>query len=312
VNRRTKTLLAAGTVGIVLLLAATASAEERPPTKRDPKPEDDPPIDEPTKPTTTTPVFPTEEPPIDEPPIEDPIDEPPTDDPIDEPKLPPFAEILHDYPDGDGFYQVVEGDKFGGTNAKYSIAYRYLMSEAYLAAKEAGHDDADALEWARAVAKRNTSRATAIDVISCNGWNDVVYASHQYGSQVRPVSTGRAISLNPVHAPNRELLSQGLAPQRNASYGTPSDHGDGPPYPVDSALRKYPLLWLPRLDRAALWESNGDTVRSDDRSWRGRPRAPKSLPPPWVMRLGVDDPDNILPAGATFGCAGSPSVLEFA
>jgi hypothetical protein len=311
VNRRTKTILAAGTVGIVLLLAASASAAEAPPPKRDPKPKpgeddpiEDPTTDDPTTPTTTTPVWPTEDPTTDDP-IEDPTD---PEDP-DGPRIPPFVEILHDYPDGDGFYQVREGDRFGGTNATYSIAYRYLMSEAYLAAKEAGEDDAAALEWARAVAKRNKSRATAIDVISCNGWNDVVYASFQYGTQVRAVSTGRAISLNPIHAPNRELLEQGEPPRRNASYGGVADQGEGPPYPVDPALRRFPLLWLPRLDRAALWSSNGDTVRSDDRSWRGRPRAPKSLPPPWVMRLGVDDPDDILPAVA-FGCADSPSVVD--
>ena len=226
-------------------------------------------------------------------------DAPPTGPAIDPPPIggPPWSELVDPYPRGGRFYPVKANDRFGGISTKHSIAYRFLLSEAYLAAVEVGElDHDDALAWALAVAKQDKVRLQVIDLIQCSGWNDAMYGANPV--KVSHASQhGRSILLNPVHSPTESLLSNGKTPVRNITMtGKPAD-GD---------YREHELLWLPAFDRAVLWESGGTTITTTGMLWLDG--STMENPPPWVMALGIHDLSDDL--SGDFGCPGSDGELE--
>ncbi|MCX4244214.1 hypothetical protein [Paraliomyxa miuraensis] len=230
-----------------------------------------------------------------------PIDTPEDDDPVlpepDDEFDPPWSELLDPYPRGGTFYPVVENDRFGGTNSTYSIAYRYLLSEAYLAASEVGgldHEDASA--WALAIAKQDKLRLRIIDLIQCSGWNDAMYGANPV-TVSHASKNGRSILLRPVHGPTAERIEDRFAPFRNITMA-----GN----PADGSYRDYELLWMPPIDREVLWESAGQVLTTTGMEWDDG--SSMENPPPWVMWLGIDDLSGALVGD--FGCPGSDGELE--
>ncbi|MCX4239651.1 hypothetical protein [Paraliomyxa miuraensis] len=229
-----------------------------------------------------------------------PIDTPEDDPVLPEPELeddPPWSELLDEYPRGGTFYPVVENDRFGGTNSTYSIAYRYLLSEAYLAAIEVGGlDDEDASVWALAVAKQDKLRLRVIDLIQCSGWNDAMYGANPV-TVSHASKHGRSILLRPVHGPTAERIEDHFSPFRNITMaGNPAD----PDY------RDYELLWMPPVDREVLWESAGQVLTTTGMEWEDG--SSMENPPPWVRWQGIDDLSGALVGD--FGCPGSDGELE--
>ena len=237
--------------------------------------------------------------PAPKPPITTPADDgPPQPDPYPDPELgPSWSELLDPYPRGGAFYPVVEGDRFGGTSSTHSIAYRYLLSEAYLAAvEEGGLDPEDATAWALVVAKQDKLRLKVIDLIQCSGWNDAMYGAAPV--QISHASKhGRSILLRPAHGPTAEQLEEGVAPVRNITLSG---------YAADDDLQDYELLWMPAIDRLVLWESGGQAITTTGMQWDDG--TSMENPPPWVMALGVEDLSGALTGD--FGCPGSDGELE--
>lgn len=254
-----------------------------------PKPDDDLPGND------LPPYTPPSPPPGDPPPPQDP---PPPEDPPP-PVGPPWSELVDPYPRGARFYLVQQGDRFGGTHSKRSIAYRYLLSEAYLAAVEVGElEHEDALAWALGVGKQDKVRLEVIDLIQCSGWNDAMYGSNPVNvSHASP--HGRSIRLTPVHGPTEQQLREGQTPFRNVTM-----HGN----PADGDYRHYELLWLPAIDRVVLWESGGSAITTTNMVWDDG--TSMENPPPWVMALGMGDLSDAL--SGDFGCPGSDGELEVA
>ncbi len=224
-------------------------------------------------------------------------DPPPPRVPPPPPQQPPWTELVDPYPRGATFYQVVRDDRFGGTSSKYSIAYRYLLSEAFLAAREVGElDEDEAMTWAVAVAKQDKVRLAAIDMIQCSGWNDAMYGANPV-TQSHASDHGRSILLRPVHGPTIDLLANEETPFRNVTLG-----GN----PADGDERKYELLWMPGIDRTILWDSGGTVLSTSGVVWPDG--TSMANPPPWVMTLGMDDTSGALEGD--FGCPGSDGELE--
>lgn len=296
-------------------------SDDDPPTNDGPT-DDDPPTDEPTDdddppsddpfgdlplppapdgPPPKPPRAPLEPRPSTPDPAED-DDDPPSDDPRP-PRAPtrrdgpPWSELLDPYPRGGVFYQVVKDDRFGGTNSTRSIAYRFLLSEAYLTAIEVGgmgHEDA--LTWAAAVGRQDKLRLAVIDLFQCSGWNDAMYGANPVAVS-RASANGRSILLRPVHAPNYDLLEAGEPPVRNVTMG-----GN----PADGSMRKFELLWCPAINRVLLWDSGGSAISTYEMAWEDGNSMEN--PPPWVMDLEIQDESGSLPG--SFGCPGSDGELE--
>ncbi|MCH9680258.1 MAG: hypothetical protein K0V04_02400 [Deltaproteobacteria bacterium] len=229
---------------------------------------------------------------------------PPTDDDDDPPRVPPpsvqeppWTELVDPYPRGATFYPVVRDDRFGGTSSNHSIAYRYLLSEAFLSAREIGKlDEDEALTWASAVAKQDKVRLAVIDLVQCSGWNDAMYGANPV-TQSHASDHGRSILLRPVHGPTASLLENEETPFRNVTLG-----GN----PADGDYRGYELLWMPGIDRTTLWESGGTVLSTSGVLWPDG--TSMENPPPWVMALGMDDTSGALEGD--FGCLGSDGELE--
>ena len=241
-------------------------------------------------PTPVVPTFPGPTPTDDGPVVVEPVF-PPSDD------GPPWPELVDPYPRGGVFYQVEENDRFGGKSASRSIAYRYLLSEAYLAAKDVGGlSNEEAMAWAAGVGKQDKNRLAVIDLYQCSGWNDAMYGADPVLLS-HASANGRSILLRPVHAPVALALERGQTPIRNITMG-----GN----PADGGLRKYELLWSPAIDRTVLWESGGRTISTVGQWWPDG--STMENPPPWVMALGIDDNSGALEGD--FGCPGSDGELE--
>lgn len=288
-----------------------------PPPEPLPEPEDAPPVVAPAKPigrprprprpkpgTTGGPKPPIDPPEDDgpsrvppEPEPDDPSRAPPEPEPDDPPREPPWEDLVVTYPRGGVFYPVVKDDRFGGTSSTRSIAYRFLLSEAYAAAREVGelvHDEAVA--WALAVAKQDKLRLRVIDLVQCSGWNDAMYGTGPV-RQSHASQHGRSILLWPVHGPTAARLAEGLVPLRNVRM-------DG--NPADPGLHHFELLWMPAIDRAVLWESGGQAITTTAMVWDDG--TSMENPPPWVMALGIADESGALVG--SFGCPGSDGELE--
>lgn len=230
--------------------------------------------------------------------------------PPDEPDDPSLPEIVVTYPRGGAFYQVLEDDVFLGTDSDHSIAYRYLLSEGYLAAIESGASPDEATEFARRVANDNGHRLSVMHAIQCGGFNDAAYGTYGYtyepgGGPSIPSAHGRAIRLVPQHAPNLDLLEAGDQASRNIRIKTLADKGKGNAFGFLPGWRSFELLWLPAIDRAKLWASGGATLDfgvfwNDGLSMQN--------PPAWVLARGIGDPAGDLSGSS--GCPGGDGELE--
>lgn len=206
---------------------------------------------------------------------------------------PTLGELVSDYPGPARLYPVKYGDTFGGTNGTNSIAYRYLLSAGYLAAKEVGNrPDQEAQQFARSVAQTAGNRSKAIEIIQCCGWNDLLYGTYGWAEgKASPTSTGRAIRLLPQHSDVLSALENLDIPLRNIALGNPSDKGKGNAVGVSAGEGgSFELLWLPGLDLDALWSSGGKTVQVGGEWPDGTSEA---LPPPWVQALGATVPEAV-------------------
>lgn len=269
--------------------------DDDPPPVSEDDPKDDPAGgDDPPGPTNKPKPPRAPQKPKPKPTTDDPSDDDTDDDDPDKPKRqptydPPWSELIDPYPRGERFYQVVRDDRFGGMSTKHSIAYRFLLSEAYLAALEVGglsHEES--LTWAAAVGKQDKVRLKVIDLYQCSGWNDAVYGADPV-SVSRASAHGRSILLRPVHAPNVDRIAQGEAPARNVTMG-----GN----PADKDWRHYELLWSPGIDRVKLWDSGGQVVSTTGIHWPDG--SSKENPPPWVMDLAIEDATDLL--DGVYGC----------
>jgi hypothetical protein len=245
-------------------------------------------------------------------------------DPVD-PVDPGIDYIVRPVPVPGNFYQVKKGDIFFGKKiAKsgadaLSICYMALRRAAYEAARIHGDlDEQSAWGYVNANASRLAHEIHALrpylDIIGCGWWNDEVNASWRYKQgKATPAPTGRAISLNPIAAPNLARMRGGQPPARNVRLGKPSEKGDGSPSIADGSWRNYPLVWIPEIDLALLWqglEAGGslrDYITAEGLTWDdGSSRA---VPPPWVQALGIFDATGTLQQGTVMGCGPSQKAV---
>jgi hypothetical protein len=218
--------------------------------------------------------------------------------PKEDDKGPPLPEIVDTYPRPASFYPVKGGD-YG-----YGIAFRFLRSAGYLAAKEYGKaDDATANAFGQAVASSVSRQKQVWRAISCNGWNDALYTTYGWAGKSQPLApTGRVVRLVQQHADNRARLSNKEPPIRNMRFKTVKDKGKGNGYGVTASMRNYEFLWLPGVQLKTLWESDGASLVFGG-EWKNG--ATQKLPPPWVLKLGVVNEPGITAPTSNFGCDAS-------
>lgn len=201
-----------------------------------------------------------------------------------------------EWPDPGKFYQVGSQDADG----LYGIAWRWFYTCLFLAARNAGGlSEEAARKWANErIGSKGVAQAERADYLLCVAWNDIIYGSNTVAAKNRRGPHGRGIDLVPQHANNwRRILNRQRA-RRNVylgdagTVGTPSNAGKGD--------AKLPLLWLPRLDDKALWDSDGQLLQAAG-TWADG--SSFYHPPPSVMALGVDDATGSAGLGV-WGCGG--------
>ena len=199
-----------------------------------------------------------------------------------------------EWPDPGKFYQVGSQDADG----LYGIAWRWFFTCLFLAARNAGGlSEEEARAWASArVGPKGVAQAERADYVLCVAWNDVTYGSFTVVQKNRRGPHGRGIDLVPQHADNWKRLRQAKRARRNVELGEPGEVGT--PKNAGKGNARLPLLWMPRLDDAALWDSDGQTLVaagtwSDGSSF--------THPPPVVMALGIDDVTHTAQLGV-WGC----------
>jgi hypothetical protein len=196
---------------------------------------------------------------------------------------------------------VRAGDNFTGNQG---IATRMARSELFLAAREfGGMNDAEANAWAAGKATIAARRAVT-DLISCTPINDWRYGTWAFTvGLARPGPHGRAIRLLPIHFNDLSRLRAGDPFSRNIRLGKPGDPPSVSQKGVESGASSFELLWLPGIDRRALWESDG-TVWQVGGQWGDG--SSHVHPPPALFARGVDD---FTSGGAgPWGCA--PFAVE--
>ncbi len=206
------------------------------------------------------------------------------------------------------FHQNMYGEILLGSGSR-SITYRALGSAGYLAAKENGATEAEALEFGREVSKNSSRRLEYLNLIQCSPWNDALYTTWGYGDVAWPPGGhGRALRLLKFHPDNRQRIIDRLPPMRNIRLGDPSWRTKDPPRRAGpewtEAAKAFEYLWLPKLDYTALF--NDLHVTLDPTPWEGADdnMSSKIFPPPLVSNL---DAMNV-PSGL-WGCPGLP-LLE--
>lgn len=224
-------------------------------------------------------------------------------------------DIIKIVPVPGSFYQVRKGDIFLGKkvsagDGNLSICYMALRRAAHDAAMlHGGLSDADAWKYVNShsstIGSEKDSLRPYLALLECGWWNDEVYGSWKYTQgKATPNAHGRAIGLNPQHAPNLDRMRAGQAPARNVPLGSPTDKGKGPAIGVNKAWHEYPALWIPEIDLKAYYESGLKTIITAGTWSDGSDR---SSPPPEVADRGVDDVSHTVASGTTFGC-GSGSM----
>lgn len=149
-------------------------------------------------------------------------------------------------------YQVVQGDIFLGQNPRKSIAYRGLLSNAFIAAQWQGWSTAKSSEFADGVASDPNLRKDFYDLILCASINDALYGTWGYGSSNVPGPHGRAIRLLPQNADNLQRAAMKQPLIRNVRIGSFNNPGDGSGTAIESGLRKFPWLFMPKINANSL------------------------------------------------------------
>lgn len=198
-------------------------------------------------------------------------------------------DIIKDFPEGGNFYQIRQGDIMGwglGPGQHWNaVTYRLLSRELFLAAREAGLDDSEALAFAAQHRGRQKNQNELYKAIVCAAMNDYAYGTWGYDGKINhPGPHGRAIRLLTQHADNAGRLRAGLNMARTVSIKSPNDKGKANSNPVKAATpggdNTYPLIWMPKTNRALLWSSKGATLQMDPEF---------ANPPNWVTDRGVQD-----------------------
>lgn len=204
------------------------------------------------------------------------------DDPID------FDDIIKDFPEGNSFYQVKQGDIIGyGLSGMHweAVTQNMLGRELFLAARDhLGMNNEDALAWSKERRKNQSLTNKIYNAIQCGAFNDYAYGTYGYCGDVAiqkgrcpksmrnmPGEHGRAVRPLPQHADNQMRLRSGLNAARVVAILTPAAKGNGLGNAVMAAVpggkSSFPLLWLPGVDRKRLAESDGkDLVFIEDQA----------------------------------------------
>ncbi len=199
-----------------------------------------------------------------------------------------------DWPDPGKLYQVGRQDADG----LYGIAWRWFYTCLFLAARNSGGlSDEDARAWAaERVGAKGAAQAERADYLLCVAWNDVTYGSNTVAAKNRRGPHGRGIDLVPQHANNWQRIRDGRQVRRNVYLGEPGDVGT--PRNAGQGDSRLPLLWMPRLDDAELWSSDGRVLKAAGRWADG---SSFFFPPPVVMALGIHDATQSAGLGV-WGC----------
>lgn len=200
-------------------------------------------------------------------------------------------DYIKPYPIGRNFYQVVQGDIAYGTFPS-SIVYRYLLNEAFFAAKEDGASDDEADEFKKLVAKNFQNRIDAWQLITCAGTNDACYATWGYDPKFDPDPgpAGRAIRLVAQHPNNLLRLQQWQDLARCVRIGSAATKGNGNGVRVNDSCHSYELLWMPGLNRQVIRTSvnlttGRVTITTNGMTWPNGDSM--GLPPPFILDRGV-------------------------
>jgi hypothetical protein len=231
-------------------------------------------------------------------------------------------DIIDVVPRGAHFYQVKKGDIFLGTHTStsssqgHNIAWMAYRRECFEAAKEfGGLGDEGAWAWVNAIPSSMGQSGKTHDIILCGAFNDACYGTWGYcgtpgiqagrcrASEVnRAGPHGRAIRLLPQHPDNIARVRAGKVVARYVQLGTPANAGDARSINKSGQKGKFPALWIPKLNRRALWESHGSEIEAADEAWDDS--SPVSSPPPWIMRGGeILDYSGTLTLPSAYGCA---------
>jgi len=212
------------------------------------------------------------------------------------------TKIENDYPTPWKYLQVKKNDMFFGTNAKRSIAYRYLLSAAYIAAKDNGASDEAARAFAKTIAKTGDGaaqrRTAALNLILCHAGNDQRYGTFKVPGNQHPGPHGRTILLLPRYKNNRVAMSQGGPLERTIGLQ------GGNFWVTDGQHRAYPYLMMPGMDLNALWLQR--QVRPSQKTWADGSRGMHD--PAAVSALDVTLFENDDVQGVEFGCLGGQYV----
>lgn len=186
--------------------------------------------------------------------------------------------------------QLREGDMALGVSRspdRRSIVFQALYNAAYDAAELAGDQNPGA--FAERVAGSATHRMAYLELIQCAPFNDRVYGSYELGHNSVVSAVGRAVPFEPVHADNLGRLLQGLPVMRVVEMGSPGT--------MKSSRQRtghMELLWLPRLNREALYTAG--LITTEGMTWEDGSSCLEV--PPAVLALG----DVGVPATMKFGC----------
>lgn len=253
------------------------------------------------------------------------------------PDAPDIDDIIKPYPEGGNFYQVKKGDWPGssvhGSHIKnytsgLPVAGWLIRREMFQSAREFGGLSNEAAivwvdKWLKGSKLVNPSSRT-LDVILCSAFNDATTATWGYcgdkainagrckaSMRNHPGPNGRAIRFLTDHPDNITRVRQGLVVARYVGLGSPGNAGDGMSKNESGKSGKYPALWMPTLDRKALWESANASggfptkivIEPTSETWEDG--SPLSSPPPWVMKDGqILDYSGSLSLPGAYGCAG--------
>jgi len=211
---------------------------------------------------------------------------------------PPTAGVVASYPQGGRLYQVRKRDTLLG-EGQNSIVYRWISSDAFLAAKAAGQTDSQARATARSLARNARLRIAAYQLLGCVPWNDTLYGTYQVSRLSFPLfQTGRGFTMLPIHAKNLDRLQRSEAPIRTITLGEPGQQGDfvAKTEFVDQP-KAFALFWLPPLDDAELLAG-----RIKLRQLPYSDGSSRIWPPPAIADLGHLSAADI--PQTTWGCQG--------
>jgi hypothetical protein len=175
------------------------------------------------------------------------------------------------------FHQVRRKEIFLGTTPK-SITYVALRSTAKSVSLENGYAEREASKFADSISRSSFHRLAFFHLIVCSSWNDEIYGTYGYRTNTPAGPHGRGIDLRPVHAPNRQRISDGQAPLRVIPLCLPEQRGSGI---ASEGAGEYPYLWIPPLNGTALLRGEVTT-----RGLRWEDETSQINPPPEVLRLG--------------------------